>query len=622
MNQWDSSYLFVAIWCCHKCYYRMATRCHHMIILDKIFYKEFDFVEFSECQNQIDFFEVDYCDVEQNQDEQNLEIDADEEKFEEPIYQEEVEEGQFEDVVEEAQEEIYEEVENEAQEEVQEKPKEDLPEKIPKAEIEDFSEDEEELEDELDPKQPEESDNLMDQSEFDLELNYDRQIRNPEMSFEHKWALEERLIHYQPPVLPSVSPPKILSEIPTPKSEKPQFAPQFPAAQSVIQPEMMTSIPDLLTEDDQPVSNNTDIVPVTKEIVQTSVTESATCTSVSAVEVKSSRKSKKASKCPKAIETSGLTLPIMDDPSKYVLEKSNLIKSEFAEVQKAIETPYKMIETSSPVGFPEPGDDLPALEQVSVMALCQESHQPIKVEKVIHQSEPLSFQIPEYEEISENVAKTFIPQNIVLPDEIDLLANECLKISSRDTSSFDQSQDVKSRDRNKSSDSESSMTLPVVPSAGSSRRSSSGPTSGQSYGRHPVKLASQVPAPITCQPVRSISVQSEERIHERPRTDSSCQTDQTDASNISFEDPDEIQIEIFEPEIQEENFTSNLLSVYRRQRIDRHGLDLKLKLLQSHQYVWIHKVLLEAILPGITQVEFIFHKFGSELMSQFRSLIG
>ena len=596
-----------------------------MIILDKIFYKEFDFVEFSECQNQIDFFEVDYCDVEQNQDEKNLEIDADDEKFEEPIYQEEVEEGQFEDIAEEAQEEIYDEVENEALEEVLEetleKPKEDIPNKIPKAEIEDFFDDEEDLEDEHDPQKPEESANQMDQSEFDLELNYDRQIRNSEMSFEHKWALEERLIHYQPPVLPSVSPPKILSEIPTPKSlsKKPQFAPQFPATQSVIPPEMMTSIPDLLTEDDQPVSNNTDIVPVTKEIVQTSATESATCTSVSAVEAKSSRKSKKPAKCPKAIETSGLTLPIMDDPSKYVLEKSNLIKTEFAEVQKAIETPYKMIETSSPVGFPEPGDDLPALEQAPMMALCQDSHQPIKVEKVIHQSEALSFHIPEYEEISENVAKTFIPKNIVLPDEIDLLANECRKLSSRDISSVDQSQDVKSRDRNKSSDSESSMTLPVVPSAGSSRRSSSGTTSGQSYGRHSAKLTGQVPAPITCQPVRSISVQSEKRIHERPRTDSSCQTDRTDASNISFEDPDEIQIEIFEPEIPEENFTSNLLSVYRRQRIDRQGLDLKLKLLQSHQYVWIHKVLLEAILPGITQVELFLHKLSSESMPQYRS---
>jgi len=258
-----------------------------------------------------------------------------------------------------------------------------------------------------------------------------------------------------------------------------------------------------------------------------------------------------------------------------------------------------MIETTAPVGFMEPGDDLTALEQPAMMALCQESHQPIKVEKVIDQSELPKFQIPEYEDISENVTKTFIPKNIVLPDEMNVLANECLKISSRDISPLDRAQDETPRDRNKSSDSESSMTLPVVPSPGSSRRSSSGPS--RSYGQNSAKFSGQVPAPITSQPVRSVSVQSEERIRERPRTDSSCQTDRTDASNISFEDPDEIQIEIFEPETHEENFTSNLLSVYRRQRIDRHGLDLKLKLLQSHQYVWIHKVLLEAILPGITQ---------------------
>ena len=592
-----------------------------MNILDKIFYKEFDFVEFSECQNQIDFFEVDFCHVAENEDDDLQEEvlkteevnDEDEEGFEEPIYKEEVDEDQFEDVIEEVHEDIYEEVEEEFQEEVKDKLQEDLPKKIPKAKIEDFSEDEEENEEieANDEPQKQKSNDLMDQSEFDLDLNYDRQIRNPEISFEHKWALEERLIHYQPPVLPSAAPPKVFSE---PKSQKPQFAPQFPVVEkSVIPPEMMTSIPDLLTEDDQPVSNNTDIVPITKEIVQTS--ESASCTTVTTVEVtpvKSARKSKKSSKSAKAIETSGLTLPIMDDPSKYVLEKSNFIKSEFAEVQKAIETPYKMIETTGHVGFMEPGDDLTALEHPTVMALCQEpSHQPIKVEKVIDQSELPTFQIPEYEDISENVTKAFIPKNIVLPDEMNVLATECLKLSSRDTldmSPLDRAQEETSRDRNKSSDSESSMTLPVVPSPGSSRRSSSGPSSGPSsgrsgYGHNSARFSGQgVPAPITSQPVRSVSVQSEERARERPRTDSSCQTDRTDASNISFEDPDEIQIEIFEPEIQEENFTSNLLSVYRRQRLDRHGLDLKLKLLQSHQYVWIHKVLLEAILPGITQV--------------------
>ena len=597
---------------------RMATRCHHMIILDKIFYKEFDFVEFSECQNQIDFFEVDFCHVAENEDDhedfhEELKTEElnDEDGFEEPIYKEEIDEDQFQDVIEEVHEDIYEEVQEDIQEDIQDDIQEDIPaeveeelqedrsKKIPKAKIEDFSEDEEGNEAKSEP-QEQESNDLMDQSEFDLDLNYDRQIRNPEMSFEHKWALEERLIHYQPPVLPSAAPPKVFTE---PKSLKPQFAPQFPvvpARESVIPPEMMTSIPDLLTEDDQLVSNNTDIVPVTKEIVQQS--ESTSCTSVAPV--KSARKSKKTSKSAKAIETSGLTLPIMDDPSKYVLEKSNFIKSEFAEVQKAIETPYKMIETTAPVGFMEPGDDLTALEQPAMMALCQESHQPIKVEKVIDQSELPKFQIPEYEDISENVTKTFIPKNIVLPDEMNVLANECLKISSRDISPLDRAQDETSRDRNKSSDSESSMTLPVVPSPGSSRRSSSGPS--RSYGRNSAKLSGQVPAPITSQPVRSVSVQSEERVRERPRTDSSCQTDRTDASNISFEDPDEIQIEIFEPETDEENFTSNLLSVYRRQRIDRHGLDLKLKLLQSHQYVWIHKVLLEAILPGITQVR-IFH---------------
>ena len=235
-----------------------------MIILDKIFYKEFDFVEFSECQNQIDFFEVDFCHVAENEDdhedlqeELKTEEVNDEEGFEEPIYKEEIDEDQFQDVIEEVQEDIYEEVEEDIQEEVE--LQEDLSKKIPKAKIEDFSEDEE-VNEANDEPQKEESHDLMDQSEFDLDLNYDRQIRNPEISFEHKWALEERLIHYQPPVLPEAAPPKVFSE---PKSQKPQFAPQFPVVpvqESVIPPEMMTSIPDLLTEDDQPVSNNTDIV--------------------------------------------------------------------------------------------------------------------------------------------------------------------------------------------------------------------------------------------------------------------------------------------------------------------------------------------------------------------------
>jgi len=548
-----------------------------------------------------DGIKVDFCHVAENDNNDYLheelkteEVnDEDEEGFEEPIYQEEVDEGQFEDVIEEVLEDIYEKDEENIQEEVGEKLKEDLPNKIPMAKIEDFSEDEEDSETNNEPEQKESNDsNLMDQSEFDLDLNYDRQIRKSEISFEHRWALEERLIHYQPPVLPSAAPPKVFSE---PKSLNPQFAPQFPVAQSVIPTEMTTSIPDLLTEDDQPVSNQTDIVPITKAVIEKSTCGNDSCISLSSVEVENARKSQKTSKSAIAIETSGLTLPIMDDPSKYVLERSNFIKSEFAEVQKAIETPYKMIETTRSVGFMEPGDDLTALEQPTMMALCQNSHQPMAVEKVIDSVLP-GFQVPKYEEISESLTKTFIPKNIVLPDEKNVLANECLKLS-REISPKDE----KSRGRNKSSDSESSMTLPEVPSPGSSRRSSSGLSSGKSYGRNSGRFTGQVPPPIISQPVRSVSVQSEERIRERPRTDSSCQTDRTDASNISFEDPDEIQIEIFEPEIQEDNFTSNLLSVYRRQRIDRHGLDLKLKLLQSHQYVWIHKVLLEAILPGITQ---------------------
>merc|ERR1719454_2415784 len=114
-------------------------------------------------------------------------------------------------------------------------------------------------------------------------------------------------------------------------------------------------MPDLVTEDGQLVSNSTDIVPVTTDItpcdsiVQNANPSKLSCTSIempsnSLERIQTVYESRQSEGAQPAIETSGLTLPILDDPSKYILEKSNLIKSEFDEVQKSIETPFKMIQ--------------------------------------------------------------------------------------------------------------------------------------------------------------------------------------------------------------------------------------------------------------------------------------
>ena len=88
---------------------------------------------------------------------------------------------------------------------------------------------------------------------------------------------------------------------------------------------------------------------------------------------------------------------------------------------------------------------------------------------------------------------------------------------------------------------------------------------------------------------------SESEIRIRERTDSSSQTE------TAVDDPNELKIEIETGNGfgfgTGSDYSSQILKIFRKHRLAGRGLDLKIKSKPDQVYLWIHRILLESILP-------------------------